>query len=92
MCEHSGHCTLKDVIINQKNHRNRPQNSRFRLLVNKLSVFNHKSFLFEWFLTNCALDVLRWVDLLVGLLVPIEISFAAQKFSTNSTDEFLSRP
>lgn len=60
--------------------------------MNELPVLDHKSFLFEWFLANCALDVLRWVDLLVSFLVAVEIAFAAEQFSTNPTNELLARP
>lgn len=54
-------------------------------------MFNHESFLFEGLLANCAQNVLRWVDFLMCLFVTVEITFAAEKFSANSTDELLSR-
>lgn len=67
-------------------------NSRFWFLVNQFSMLNHETFLSKWFLANGTVEILRWVDLLMCLLVAIEVSFIAHRLSTNSANKFLSRP
>lgn len=44
----------------------------------KLSMFDHKSFLFEGFLTDSAQPILGRVDIDVSFFVTVKVAFAAQ--------------